>query len=181
MCNSFTSKSETVSPAIKMKYLGCQGDANVKPWVWIIRTYITLDAAVNTSNAFTLMGEWKQGQQTALKLMGQGRAHHRETAGTETNMAAGKSKLRAHILSHKYVDRESELNIALVFKCLASKPASSDIPLPFGHQIFLFDLSKATLQLGRGANIQVPEIMRNICLSNIIVQGQNMAQSLRTI
>lgn len=76
LCNSFTSKSETLSPPIEVKHLGCQGDASVKPWVWIIRTYITLDAAVNTSNAFTLMGGWKQGQQTALELMGQGRAHH---------------------------------------------------------------------------------------------------------
>lgn len=114
--NSFTSKSETLSPAIKMKYLGCQGDASVKPWVWIISTYITLDTTVSISNAFILMGGWKQGQQTALKLMGQGRAHHRETAGTEINMASGKSKLRAHILNHEDVDRKSELNITLVFK-----------------------------------------------------------------
>lgn len=114
--NSFTSKRETLSPAIKMKYLGCQGDASVKPWVWIVRTYITLDTTISISNAFILMEGWKQGQQTALKLMDQGRAHHRETAGTEANMASGKGKLRAHILNHEDVDRKSELNITLVFK-----------------------------------------------------------------
>lgn len=67
-CISFTSKSETLSPAIKVKYLGCQGDASVKPWVWIISTYITLDTTISISNAFILMGGWKQGQETALKL-----------------------------------------------------------------------------------------------------------------